>query len=451
MVARDRWLDAQVGVLGSVLLKPELAARLITDTSASDFSEDFRAIYGAICALVTSGEAVDAMTIRNRLGPASTELLRQIVTLTPTAANYEPYVAACREQSRLRSLNSLSAELAGAVTLDDARAILGKMQGVTVEHNVHRVTALMDGLSEFFWRGSDLRSYVEWGLPALDDKVYTAPGDVIVLGGYASDGKSAFMLQAALHMAKAHKVGIFSFEGTHAKTIDRIVAHTAKVQLSAIRRGGLPIDVWQQITSKTNALSKLQLEIVEASGMNVSDVIGMTLSRGYEIIFLDYIQLIQSDSSRRTGTRQEELAEISKTLAVASRQHKLMIVELSQLSRPPRQKDGSFPAPTLSSLQESGQLEQDADVVLLLYRKTKDAQDVPRELFVAKNKEGSLGLIPLHFDGPTQTFYRTTHEEIDRVSAKRRREDRDANQLDLGDLQDAGPDVPFTPGGDAGA
>ena len=450
-MVKDRWLDAQVGVLGSVLIKPELAPRLIVDTSAGDFSGDCRAVYGAICALVASGDPVDAITIRNRLGEASTELLKQIITATPTAANYEAYVAACKEQARLRSLNSLAGELVSAATLDYARALLSKMQGVTVEHNAHRVTGLTDALSEFLWRGSELRSYVEWGLPALDDKVYTAPGDVIVLGGYASDGKSAFMLQAALHMAQKHKVGIFSFEGTTAKTVDRIVAHSAKIQLSAIRRGGLPAEAWQQIISKGGALSKLNLEIIEASGMNVSDVIGMTLSHGYEIIFLDYIQLIQSDSPRRTGTRQEELAEISKTLAVASRQHKLMIVELSQLSRPPRQKDGSFPAPTLSSLRESGQLEQDADVVLLLYRKTKDAQDAPRELFVAKNKEGSLGLIPLHFDGPTQTFYRTTHEEIDRVSAKRRREERASDQLGLGDLQDAGSDIPFTSGGEANA
>jgi len=133
-----------------------------------------------------------------------------------------------------------------------------------------------------------------------------------------------------------------------------------------------------------------------------------------------------------------------------ARQHRILVVELSQLTRPQQNKDKSYPPPSMSSLRESGQLEQDADVIMFLYRTQHGEQNSPRELFVAKNKEGTLGKISLQFDGATQTFSRSTYDEINRLAAKGKRETMAAAraaQTSLDGLDEPETDNPFTGGG----
>ena len=137
--------------------------------------------------------------------------------------------------------------------------------------------------------------------------------------------------------------------------------------------------------------------------MSAEDVLGVTLARGFKVIALDYVQLIRPGAVRKGGTRAEEVAEVSKALALMARRHKLLVIELSQLSRPAKNAKGKTPPPTMASLRESGQLEQDADVVALLYR-TGEAEDARRELYVAKNKEGRTGRMELAFNGEAQRF-----------------------------------------------
>ncbi|MBR3861120.1 MAG: hypothetical protein IKM84_04465 [Oscillospiraceae bacterium] len=441
MVKTDAWFDAQVGVLGSVLIEPTLAPQMIVETQAEDFNGDFRGVWSAIAGLLRDGEPVDAMTVRNRLGAASNPLLAELVRATPTTANFAAYVAACREQSRLRRLQGLSLALNGSVTLDDAREVLGRMQSVAVEHNRQRVSGMMDALTDFYQAHHEGRgSCIPWGIPALDDQIRTDRGDVVVIGGYPSDGKSALMIQCALHMAKTCKVGIFSFETSRRKLMSRIVAHRMGIDMRRIVLDRMEDADWQQISRYSRSITDLKLEIIEASGMTTNDIMAMSLSRSYEVIYLDYIQLISSVQQRRGGTRQEELAEISKALHILAQRHGILVVELSQLSRPPKTKDGKFPPPTLASLRESGQLEQDADVVMLLYRMYPGQTDSPRELYVAKYKEGPLGKLALRFDGGKQRFFRTAYEEVLRVCKAR---DPVDGQSSLDGLDEPDADCPF--------
>ena len=421
------WLDAQVGVLGSVMIEPELAPRMIAELRASDFGAEVRGVYDAVAAMVRDGEPVDAMTVRNRLGEGSTELLKQIIGATPTSANYSAYAAACKEQARLSALRALAGELSGAQTLAEARDALGKMQDAATERDEARIVNLSRALTGFFEDHQQARrEYIDWGIDTLNDKLFASPGNVIVLGGYPSDGKSAMMLQLAYHLGQKHRVGIFSFETDAGTLTDRMVAHAAGLALGDIKHNDLGMADWKQITKISKDFTGRSVEIIEAAGMTAHDILGQTISRRFEIIMIDYVQLI-SGPGKREGTRQEELAEISKALAVMARRQKILVVELSQLTRPQAVK-GETPPPTMRSLRESGQLEQDADAVLLLYREHPDKNDSPRILFVAKNKEGRLGAVKLDFDGKTQTFRRHEHSagyELEREAQKRRERERE--------------------------
>ena len=420
-----KWTDAQTSVLGSVLIEPDLAPRLLSETSVADYSGEHRTVYQAIAALIADGSPVDAVTVGAKLGAAYKQMLVALMELTPTAANFDSYVEIVKEQSRLTALHKLAVELTGAVTLDDARGILSKAQDVATDASNKRVFTMMQMLQDFFTEHQETkREYISWGIGALDDKVYADRGDVVVIGGYPSDGKSALMLQTAYHIAEKHRVGIFSFETSRKKLTDRLVSHVMGLNFGKIKRSDLRMEDWHRVTAGADSFTKHGIEVIEAAGMTVNDILGITLSHRFDVIYIDYVQLISAEHYRRGGTRSEEVAEISKALHVMAQRHNVMVVELSQLSRPEGKKGGTIPAPTLSSLRESGQLEQDADVVMLLYRTNPAAQNSPRELYVAKNKEGELGHFELQFDGKTQTFSRSTYSEISRLAGKGLRETR---------------------------
>lgn len=446
---KDRWLDAQVGVIGSVLIEPELAPRVIAETDTGDYTGDFLAIYNAMRAMFAAKEPIDAMTVRNKLGLASAPVLKQIMLETPSSANVDAYIAACKEQSRLTRLGGLAMQIAESQTLDEARALLEKANELSIDRSYSRAVSMEEALLTFFdTHQKTKKEYLSWGIAALDDNLSVDRGDFVILGGYPSDGKSALMLQMAWHMSQKYRVGIFSFETSSAKLFDRLISHAQRIPLPHIKRSGMSDDEWKIITSSANSISGRPLELVEAAGMSTSDVLAMSVSRRYEIIFVDYLQLITPDM-RRGGNRTEDVARISMALHTMAQRHGIIVIALSQLKRPegqPRKPkyvdlDGEqaalVPAPTLSSLRESGQLEQDADVVMFLYRMFPGSKDQTRRLTIAKNKEGTLGGFNFRFDGATQTFSRAVHDEIARYAAQSKRETR------LGALEPATEDNPF--------
>ena len=425
MVKPEDWVGAQKAVIGSALIDPGCVGRIMSELRPEDLSGSCRTMFEAVVKLKISGQPVDAVTVLNKLGPAYREEIVRIIDETPTAANVGAYIAICREQSRLTRLSALGAEIAGAATLDDARALLQEAQATAVQHSA-AVTDMNEGLAGFFRRHQDgEHRYVSVGIRELDERLSVDLGDVLVLGGYPSDGKTALMLQWCWHIAQTLPVGIFSFETNADKLMDRIVTQAVpEIQFTAVKRGTMGAADWKRITAESVQITQRKLQIVEAAGMTAADVLGVTLSKGFKVIALDYIQLIAPGTVRKGGTRQEELAEISKAVALMARRHKLLVIELSQLVRPQRGKDGKTPAPTLSSLRESGQLEQDADVVALLYR-TGTAENAARQLFVAKNKEGRLGRMGLKFDGERQRFSYIAPPDIpsELVAAARKRKE----------------------------
>lgn len=404
MVSREDWTHAQRSVIGSALIDEGCVGLIMSELRREDLTGEFQTLYDAIVDLKLRGQPVDPVVVLNKVGPAYEQMIRDAMIETPTAANAAAYVKICKEQSRLSRLSALGVELSGALSLDDARRILQEAQGAAVERSAD-VTDMQAALAGFYERHQQAKSGgVTLGIKELDERVMLDFGDVFVLGGYPSDGKTALMLQWCWHLAQSYPVGIFSFETSAEKLMDRIVTQAVpKLSFTALKHGELEPDDWKRITAESVHITKRNLRIVEAAGMTAADILGVTLSRGFKVIALDYVQLIAPGTVRRGGTRQEELAEISKALALMARRHKLLVLELSQLVRPQKGKDGKIPAPTIASLRESGQLEQDADVIALLYRERETDRNF-RQLYVAKYKDGELGRMTLRFEGDRQRF-----------------------------------------------
>ena len=441
MVGGDKdWTLAQQSVVGSALIDGRCVPLIISELRAEDLSDVYRTMFEAIVDLKLRGQPVDPVTVLAKVGPAYKDEIVRLMDQTPTAANVEAYIRICKEQSRLSRLSALGTQLIGAATLEEAREILQTAQTAAVEQNV-AVTDMQTALADFYDRHQEgAHNFVRFGLRELDERLAVDLGDVMVLGGYPSDGKTALMLQWCWQIAAEHPVGIFSFETSTAKLMDRIVTQAVPdLAFSDVVRSAMGADAWRKITGESVHISKRNVRIVEAAGMTAADILGVTLARGFKVIALDYVQLISPGTARRGGTRQEELAEISKALAVMARRHKILVIELSQLTRPPKTKDGKTPAPTISSLRESGQLEQDADVIALLYRVGENA-DAMRQLYVAKNKTGRLGRMALRFDGERQRFQYVAPPTIpqDLEAAARKRQEAKKSGGEQMSMEEAG-------------
>lgn len=402
----EDWLSAQVSVIGSVLLNGEKwAGEVVSRTSPEDYSETYLPIFQTIRAKYAAGETIDPVTVKAALGGEWGELLMQIMQVTPTDANCGEYIALMLEQSRLRRLEEIGRRLQEAGTMEQARELIDQANAMTVRREKVRVLTMKDALSDFFERQQKQgREYLTWGVAALDERLYVESGDFVVLGGYPSDGKTALALSMAFHQGTKKRVGFFSFETNDRKLFDRLIPTLTRVDFGKVKKHAMEEDDWEAVALKSTGITSNQLELIPANGMTVSDIKALSQSRRYEIIYIDYLQLIRPADPRRSSF--DQVTQISMDLHSLAQNTGIHVVALSQLSRPEKQGPKSATkAPGMHSLRQSGQIEQDADVIMFIYREDPAATKSRRVLKVAKNKEGeSGGLILMNFDGATQTF-----------------------------------------------
>lgn len=404
MVAADELELAQVSVLGSLLIEPGLTGEVLQKLPEGDFlSSRCRQVYQAVRALFLAGETIDPVTVREKLsgdaGVWNTYLI-QVMDLTPTAANVWEYVRVVREQARLSRLRDLGMQLAAAGCLEDAKELVERASGHLVERSGVRFVTMEQALLDFYQRHREKHEYFTWPIPKLNGGLYVEGGDLIVIGGYSSAGKTALALMFAWHLARyGRRVGFFSLETGDRKLHDRLIAYTMTMNFGKIKRSELDEEDYQALNYAAPSLTKPELELIDASGMTTADIRSFSLSRRYDAVFIDYLQLIPGSGRDRYGIVTDTsiaLHQMSQTTGIA-------VFALSQLSRAEKTREGQR-APTMSSLRESGQIEQDADVILLLYKEDSEDPNSRRVLLIAKNKEGEQGKIYLTFDGSTQTF-----------------------------------------------
>lgn len=390
----EKWLDAQYSVLGSVLISPEVAPRVMSGTSEQDYSGTCRTVFLAIKKLFLSGAAIDPVSVSGALGPNYRDFLVQLMQITPTAANIDAYITLCREQSRVAAVRELAQKMAEADTSEKLRPLLEKASGLMTDKPNLKITTMADALASFMQRHTQKPDYLTWPVPELNDQIYGELGDFFIIAGSPSTGKSAWALQCAWHWAKQYKVGFFSLETSSEKLFDRQMAAAAQINMEVIKRNVLSQAEWDKVCGMNPEITARNLELIPAAGMTPADVRAVTMMRGYQIIFIDYLQLLAASGDNRTA----QVTSISIALHTLAQSMGVTVVALSQLAR---KKEG---APSMSDLRESGQIEQDADMVMILSLEKKDDPSGNRILHVAKNKEGICPKVLLVFDGKHQTF-----------------------------------------------
>lgn len=419
MNAND-WTMAQYSVLGSVLIEPRLVPKMVSLTRSEDFSGPCSTVYEVMRKLFAAGVPVDIISLRDALNGQYGEFMMQLMEVTPTAANLEHYIRLCRKQAQLQQLKSLGSELLALEDLEKGRTLLEQASALLVDKPGVRIVSMSDALGSFFDRHTGEVKYLSWPVPELNNVLYAEKGDFILVGGYPSAGKSAWSLQCAWHWAGSHKVGFFSLETSPEKLFDRQMAGVANLTMDDIKRNRIGQGDWDRICMDTNRITERNLEIIPAAGMTAADIRSITMMRRYEIILIDYIQLLGSSGNNRT----EQVTNISLSLHRMAQDMGVTVVALSQLKR----KSGDE-EPESSDLRESGQLEQDADVIQILQLEKKNEPEGNRVLHITKNKEGTCPKILLAFDGKHQLFSKAnrssdTLQQLVHDGKKVRRENR---------------------------
>lgn len=394
-VTNQSWLDAQYSVLGAALIEPNVVARVIAQTSEADFSGACLTVYQAMCQVFTDGFPVDPVSVAAKLPSEYRSFLAQLMDVTPTAANIESYIRICREQSRVLACREIGRQLSDCETTGAVRTLVEDAAKLINSTQSKRAVSMSESLRRFFEKQEEPTRYLTWPIPELDNELYVSPGKFVVFGAEPSVGKTALALQCAWHWADRRRVGFFSFETDPDTLFDRLISSFAGIPMDAIKTNRISRKEWDRICQATGEITNRKLDLISAAGMNGSDIRAKVLEAGYEIIVVDYLQIVSS----KGASRYEQVTNISIELHNIAQSLGVTVLALAQLSRTEGDRQ-----PRNSDLRESGQIEQDADVILMMQLENHNNPSGPRNLFVTKNKEGQCCKMMLAFDGRLQRF-----------------------------------------------
>lgn len=409
-VSKDR-AELEYGLIGCMIHDNGMVGKILPILSEEDFGLDpLRSIFRAIRNVFNRNAPVDRVTVLHELGDDGYgEILDAALRYRTPKGNAELYAGVLRDRARRDEIHALASDLSLAETPEEISALTEKINGLMAQRRTYAAISGIDAVSEFYDRHSEGKSpeFLDFGFPKLNKFVFSEAGDLIILAGEPSAGKTALASQMAVRLAEKHRVGFFTLETSREKLTDRIVSQMAKVPLTNIKKNLLGEQEWKAISEAGNEIGRLSFEIIPAAGMSVTDIRSFSLSRHYDVIIVDYLQIIRPTNGRTS--RYEQVTEISMSLHTMAQENRIAVIALTQMSRPEKRgKDDKLRVPNMHDLRESGQIEQDADVVFLLYRSDPGNNSGSRRLKIGKNKENELSEIELAFDGSIQTFSEST-------------------------------------------
>ncbi len=438
MVVEDQLLS-QEAVVGSMLLDSRVIGEALESLREEDFlSARCRLLFRAVKDLFSNGEKVDPVTVLGKLGASGDNEMRgyllQLMEVTPTSANVMEYAKLVREQARRARRRELGRLLQEEDDDEKAVRYIAQLNELSVERRGVRRLSMEEALLSFMDRHSTPHQYLTWGMSKLDQGMYIDPGDMVVLGGYPSAGKTALAVSFAYHHAEHLRVGFYSLETNQYKLADRLISNIARVELSRIKLGTMDEEDWKSVAEESDRMGAHNLDLIEASGMSVQDIRADALAHRYQAVYVDYLQLIEPENRREI--RQEQVAGISRGLQRLAHGSGILVVALSQLSRQKREGADKVLEPTMADLRESGQVEQDADAVMLLYLERPQEPDTSRRILkIGKNKEGTRGRVFMVFDGQYQRFRQSELDEpADRPNIRRNAPERRDRQETFWDI-----------------
>ena len=433
-------IEAEQSVVGAMLMDKDAITAASEMISGSDF---YQSAYGIISdsmvELFNEGKPVDLITLQERLREkdvppeiASLEFVRDLVTAVPTSANVKYYAQIVADKAMMRRLIKLNEEIenvcyAGKEPLE---AVLEKTEKSVFELLQRRNTGeyvpirqvVLNAL-ERIEKASKNKGTVT-GIPTgfidLDYKLSgLQPSDLILVAARPSMGKTAFVLNIAQYVAfkKNRSVAIFSLEMSKEQLVNRLFSLESQVDAQALRTGNMKDSDWEKLIEGAGIIGQSKLIIDDTPGISVSELRSKCrkykLENDLDLIIIDYLQLMTGSVGRSSESRQQEISEISRSLKGLARELNVPVIALSQLSRAVESRPDK--RPMLSDLRESGAIEQDADVVMFIYRDeyyNKDSEYKKQaEIIIAKQRNGPVGTVHLAWLGEYTKFANLSRQD----------------------------------------
>lgn len=433
-------IELEEAVLGALMLERDALTSVIEILKPESFYKDaHRMIFEAIVALFNNSEPVDIKTVVHQLrksgqldvagGPY---YIAELTTKVNSSANIEYHARIIAEQSIKRELIQISSDIQQDAyedtkdvfdLLDRAQQSLFDVSESHIRKNFDKMSALMhQAIQEIEDRKNqkDGLTGIPSGFTALDRNTSGwQRSDLVIIAARPGMGKTAFVVSALRNAAVDFKmpVAIFSLEMSSVQLVHRMVSGEAELESDKLRKGNLEAYEWQQLISKTSRLSEAPIFIDDTPALSILELRAksrrLVSQHGVSLIVIDYLQLMTGDTSKSAGgNREQEIASISRALKGIAKELNIPVIALSQLSRAVETRGGDK-RPQLSDLRESGSIEQDADMVLFLYRPeyygiTQDENGMPQQgvgqVIIAKNRHGKLEDVNLKFIGKFTKF-----------------------------------------------
>lgn len=415
-------MEAEQSVIGAMIMDREAIVTVSEILMEDDFySKQYGILFAAMVELYNEAKPIDLITLRNRLREkdvppevSSLEFVKDLVTGVPTSANVKYYANIVSEKSILRKLIRLNEEIANTcyvgkekleVILEDTeKRVFELVQYRNTEDFVPIKQIVINAINRIE-RASHNKGNVTGVATGFIDLDYKTagmqPSDLILVAARPSMGKTAFVLNIAEYVAfkQNRSVAIFSLEMSREQLVNRLFSMESKVDSQHLRTGNLSDEEWEKLIESAGVIGMSKLIIDDTPGISISELRSKCrkykLEHNLELIIIDYLQLMTSNA--RTDSRQQEISDISRSLKALARELNVPVVVLSQLNRTVEQRPDH--RPMLSDLRESGAIEQDADVVMFIYRDDYYNKDTEKrgiaEIIIAKQRNGPIGTVEL--------------------------------------------------------
>lgn len=419
-------IDAEQAVLGAMLIKKEAIAEVSQLLMPEDFYRDaHKIIYDAMLTLFNRNEPADIVTVTNYLDKENKldkvggiTFVTALANIVPTAANVLYHANIVREKADLRHLINTATDIAGMAyeASDDVADVIDKSEKMIMEvanrQNVSAFTPMKDIVIETFdkinilYESKGGLTGIPCGFKDLDALTSgLQASDLILVAARPSMGKTAFTLNIAANVAlKAKKtVAFFSLEMSKQQLVQRMLCSEGAIDSQKLKNGDLNEEDWDKLVRTADKVSAAPLYIDDTAGITVMELRSkarrLKAEHGLDLIIIDYLQLMQGRSKGGSDNRQQEISEISRSLKAVARELNVPVIALSQLSRSVESRQ--IKRPMLSDLRESGSLEQDADIVMFLYREDYyDPETTNKnitEVIVAKHRNGPVDTVKMFF------------------------------------------------------
>ena len=418
-------VEAEQSVVGAMLMDRDAITVAAEIICGDDFYQKaYGVIFDSVVELFNEGKPVDLITLQNRLREkavpeeiSSLEFVRDLVTAVPTSANVKYYAEIVSEKATLRRLIKMNEAIADECYQgqEPLEAILERTEKQVFELVQNRggngeyvpIKQVVLNALEKIEKASKSKGTVT-GIPTgfidLDYKTSgLQPSDLILVAARPSMGKTAFVLNLAEYIALHSKstIAMFSLEMSKEQLVKRMLSMNSHVDSQKIRTGNLEDEDWDRLVGSVRRIGNSHLVIDDTSGITATELRSkcrkLKIEQGLDLVIIDYLQLMSGSGKRKGENRQQEISEISRSLKVMARELNVPVIALSQLSRAVEQRPDK--KPMLSDLRESGAIEQDADVVMFIYRDdyyNKDTEHVNEaEIIIAKQRNGPIGTVTL--------------------------------------------------------